>query len=452
MRPRIEAHFGPISGIAHFRNCLQECPPPKPPHATLTLMPPALRPEADSQSVPPARDRPWLFAFLITPEAVISLGLVSGALTYLMRDQGVNPARAASIASLLSLPHAIFFLWGPLTDFWMRRRTWLLLAALAAAIALVAAFHQPQLASPLAVSLLFLSACLGVFVTAACGGILGTLHSELSRRRASSFYQTGSLAFGAIAVYILVTYSGRLSLSSLGWIVAAMIVVPSLFALLAPQQSMIREHGAHQTVVRIWHEFKSTFLRWEAIPYTLLVGCPCCSGAMIGLLPQLARDYHVTGHQVAWINGVAGALLTSAGALAASLIPIRIRAPIAFLLAGIANAATLAIFALGPLGPAVYFTGTVLFLFTIGAGYALFTGVALEFLGGSGKSGSSRYAIINSIGNLPVAYMTYLDGRGYALWGPRAMPAVDAIITAAGCLILLAHFAISRRRQSALAA
>jgi MFS transporter, PAT family, beta-lactamase induction signal transducer AmpG len=415
-------------------------------------MPPAVRTEVEAQSPATPHDRPWLFAFLITPEAVISLGLVGGALTYLLGDEGVDAARAASIAALLALPHAIYFLWGPLTDFWMLRRTWLLLAAFASATALVVAFHQPQLGSPLAVGLLFLSACFGVFVAAACGGILGTLKSELSRRRASSFYQTGSLAFGAIAVYVLVTYSGRLSLGSLGWIIAAMIVVPSLFALLAPEQSMIREHGAHQTAVRIWHEFKSTFFRRKAIPYTLLIASPCCSGAMIGLLTRLARDYHVTGHQVAWINGVAGALLTSAGALAASLIPIRVRAPIAFLLAGLVNAATLAIFALGPLRPAVYFTGTVLFLFTIGAGYALFTGVALEFLGGSGKSGSSRYAIINSIGNLPVAYMTYLDGRGYALWGPRAMPAVDAIITAAVCLILLAYFAAGRRRKQPLVA
>ncbi len=412
-------------------------------------MPPAAQPEVEAQSPATPHDRPWLFAFLITPDAVISLGLVSGAITYLLRDEGVNPARAASIAALLSLPHAIYFLWGPLTDFWMRRRTWLLLAAAAAAIALVAAFHQSQLATPWAVVLLFLSACFGVFVVAACGGILGTLKSELSRRRASSFYQTGSLAFGAIAVFVLVTWSGRLSLGTLGWIVAAMIVLPSLAAFGAPAQSMIREHGTGQTAARIWHEFKSTFLRWEAIPYTLLVGAPCCSGAMIGLLTQLARDYHVTGHQVAWVNGVAGALLTSAGALAASLIPIRVRASVAFLLAGLVNAATLAIFAIGPLRPAVYFTGTVLFLFTIGAGYALFTGVALEFLGGSGKSGSSRYAIINSIGNLPVAYMTYLDGRGYALWGPRAMPAVDAIITATVCTILLAHFAVSRRRRRA---
>ena len=168
---------------------------------------------------------------------------------------------------------------------------------------------------------------------------------------------------------------------------------------------------------------------------------------MIGLLPGLAADYGVSGRQVAWMNGVAGALLMAAGAMSASLIPIRIRAPIAFLLAGFVNAAALAVLALGALRPSVYFTSTVLYLFTIGACYALFTGVALEFLGGSGKSGSSRYAIINSLGNLPVAYMAYLDGRSYAHWGPRAMPGADAVLSAVGATLLLAHFVVSRRRK-----
>jgi PAT family beta-lactamase induction signal transducer AmpG len=228
-----------------------------------------------------------------------------------------------------------------------------------------------------------------------------------------------------------------------------MIALPSLFAFAVPRQSVISEHTARQTAVRIWHEFKSTFLRWEAIPYTLLVVSPCCSGSMIGLLPALAADYGVSGQQVAWINGAGGVMLTVAGAFSASLIPVRVRAPIAFMVAGLLNAATLTVLALGPQRPAVYFVGTVLFLFTIGAGYALFTGVVLEFLGGSGKSGSSRYAIINSLGNLPVAYMAYLDGRAYAHWGPRAMPAADALITAAGVSLLLAHFIFSHRRKSA---
>jgi PAT family beta-lactamase induction signal transducer AmpG len=322
-----------------------------------------------------------------------------------------------------------------------------MLAAAAAAAAQLVAFHQPHLASSRAVGFMFLGLCFGGLVVAACGGMMGTLRSEKSRRLAASFYQSGSLAFGGLAVFLLVSLADLLRLGSLGWIVAAMIALPSLFALAAPSQSVLGEHSAREATSRFWQEFRSTFLRWEAIPYTLLITFPMCSGAMIGLLPGLAADYGVSGRQVAWMNGVAGALLMAAGAMSASLIPIRIRAPIAFLLAGFVNAAALAVLALGALRPSVYFTSTVLYLFTIGACYALFTGVALEFLGGSGKSGSSRYAIINSLGNLPVAYMAYLDGRSYAHWGPRAMPGADAVLSAVGATLLLAHFVVSRRRK-----
>ncbi len=412
-------------------------------------MPPPVQEEAEAPSQATPKERPWLFNFLIAPGAVIAIGLVNGALSYLFRREGVDPGRAASIVALLGLPHTIYFLWGPLTDFWMRRRTWLMLAAAAAGITLAVAFHQARLSSTSGVALLFLGACFGEFAIAACGGMMGTLRSEVNRRRACSFYQAGSLAFGAIAVFVLVSMAARFNLDSLGWFVAAMVALPGLFALAAPAQSVVGERTARETASRIWAEFKSTFLRWEAIPYTLLVTSPCCSGAMIGLLPALAADYGVSGRQVAWINGLAGALLTAAGALAASLIPVRIRAPIAFLLAGLVNACTLLVLSLGPQKPAIYFAGTVLFLFSIGVGYALFTGVVLEFLGGSGKSGSARYAIINSLGNLPVAYMAYLNGRGYAHWGPRAMPGTDAVLSFGGITLLLAYFVFHRRRPQA---
>ena len=413
----------------------------------MNLIPRTGGPEIETESPSPPRERPWLFTFLIAPDAVISLGLASGALTFLLRNEGVTPERAASIAALIALPHAIYFLWGPITDFWMRRRTWLMIAAVAAALAALAAFHQPTLATPWAVRLLFLGACFGVVVAAACGGMMGALTRETNKRRASSAYQAGSLAVGAVAVFLLLSSAERFSLGALGWITAVLIVAPALFALAAPPQSMVREHGAWETVVRVGREFKSTFLRWEAIPYTLLILAPCASGAMIGLLPELARDYGVSGAQVAWINGAGGALLTTAGALSASLIPVRVRASIAYLLAGMANAATLALLSMGPRRPTIYLASTVLFLFTVGAGYALFTAVSLEFLGGSGKSGSSRYAIINSLGNIPVVYMTWLDGRGYALWGPRGMPGIDALVSAVVILILLGHFVFSRRKR-----
>ena len=165
---------------------------------------------------------------------------------------------------------------------------------------------------------------------------------------------------------------------------------------------------------------------------------------MIQLLPGLVADYHISGHQVAWINGVAGSLLTAAGALVTTFIPTRIRAPIAYLVICLVNEAVLAILWFGPLRPSVYLIGAMLFLFTIGACYAMFTAVVLEFLGGSGKSGSARYSIINSLGNVPVAYMVLIDGKGYAHWGTRGMPGIDIVLGTIGALILLACFA-SRR-------
>jgi len=70
----------------------------------------------------------------------------------------------------------------------------------------------------------------------------------------------------------------------------------------------------------------------------------------------------------------------------------------------------------------------------------VFTAVLLEFLGPSGKSGSGRYSIINSLGNVPVQYMLLLDGWGGDRWGGRGLAGTEAVVGAAGAAILLAYF------------
>lgn len=398
---------------------------------------------------PTAHERPWLFGFLIAPVAVLSNGVISGVLSYLLRQQGVGSARGAAIISLLNLPQTIYFLWSPITDFWILRRNWLMLGSVASAALLIVAFHQPNLAAPTAVTLLFISACLCQLVVASCGGMMGTLHAEATRRRASSFYQAGSLAFGAIGIFALASLAGKFSLGTLGWITATLVALPALIAFAAPHQDFIQTSGLGETMSRVFTEFKATFFRWPAVPYAVLIAFPIGSGAAIGLLPGLAVDYGVSGQQIAWMNGLGGALLTAAGAMATTLIPTRVSAPVAYLTAGVVNAATLAVLALGPLHPATYFAGATLYLFTIGGSYALFTAVVLEFLGVSGKTGSSRYSIINSLGNVPVAYMIFLDGKGYGRWGTRGLPATEAIIGTLGAFILLSWFLTHKKKPAA---
>jgi MFS transporter, PAT family, beta-lactamase induction signal transducer AmpG len=397
------------------------------------------------------KERPWLFGLLIAPNAVLAFGIISGVLSYLLRQQGVGIGRSSEIISLLILPQTLYFLWSPITDFWIRRRTWLMVGSIAAALTMAAAFHGRRLDTPSAVALMFLSACFGQLIVSSCGGMMGTLRSEATRRKASSVYQAGALAFGALGVFVLARLAERMGMGALGWIAAALIALPSLAAFAAPEQPREQAEGIGQTFAYIWQEFKTTFFRWRAVPYTLVMLFPMASGALIGLLPGIAQDYHVNGQQMAWMNGLAGALLTASGSLAATLIPARVPASVAYLSVCLFNEALLVILWLGPLSPSTYFIGATLYLFTIGACYALFTAVVLEFLGQSGKSGCGRYSIINSLGNVPVVYMTALDGRGGKLWGARGLAGTDAVIGAIGATILLTYF-LTRKRIEAPAA
>ena len=394
------------------------------------------------------KERPWLFGLLIAPNAVLAYGIISGVLSYLLRQQGVGIGRTSEIISLLILPQTIYFLWSPITDFWIRRRTWLIVGAVASALTMAAAFHGRRLDTPLAVALMFLSACFGQLVVSSCGGMMGTLRSEVTRRKASSVYQAAALAFGALGVFVLARLAERMGMGPLGWIAAALIALPAFAAFAAPEQAREKGQNIKQTFSAIWREFKTTFLRWRAVPYTLLMLFPMASGALIGLLPGVAQDYHVSGQHMAWMNGLAGALLTASGSLAATLIPARIRASVAYLSGCLLNQLLLVILWLGPLSPSTYFIGATLYLFTIGTCYAMFTAVVLEFLGQSGKSGSGRYSIINSLGNVPVVYMTALDGRGGKLWGARGLAGTDAVIGAIGATILLTYF-LTRKRSEA---
>jgi hypothetical protein len=389
---------------------------------------------------PTTKERPWLFGLLIAPNAVLAYGIIAGALSYLLRRQGVGIGRSSQIVALLIVPQSIYFFWSPITDFWIRRRTWLMVGAIGSALCLAAAFHRSRLDTPAAVALMFLSACFGQLIVSSCGGMMGTFRSEAKRRKASSVYQAGALSFGALGVFAVARLADQMGIGALGWVAAALIALPSLAAFAAPEQPREQKQRIKETFTCIWHEFKVTFLCWRAVPYTLMMLFPMASGALIGLLPGIAQDYHVSGQHMAWMNGLAGALLTASGSLAATLIPARIRASVGYLSVCLLNEVLLLILWLGPLSPSTYFIGATLYLFTIGTCYALFTAVVLEFLGQSGRTGCGRYSIINSLGNVPVVYMTALDGRGGKLWGARGLAATDAVLGAIGAAILLTYF------------
>jgi len=139
--------------------------------------------------------------------------------------------------------------------------------------------------------------------------------------------------------------------------------------------------------------------------------------------PASRRDYHVSGQQMAWMNGPRRSppQPPQARSLPLSFQPAS-RASVGYLSVCLFNEALLLILWLGPLSPSTYFIGATLYLFTIGACYAFIHRPSCSSSSVNPvEVGCGRYSIINSLGNVPVVYMTALDGRGGKLWG-RARP------------------------------
>ena len=393
--------------------------------------------------------RPWLYSLMIAPSAVVANGVIQGGvLAYLLSQQGIGSNDQSKITTMLALPTSLYFLWSPITDFFVRRRTWLIAGGLLAAGLMAAGFHQKSLASNAALALMLASACCSQLVVSSCGGMMGAMRSERPKRVAGSFYQAGGMGFGAFAAWILVWLSSRTSQDVLGVTVAALIGLPALFALAAPKQESLGTGTFSETMNGVWVEFKRTFFRWEAVPYTLCMTFPMASGGAVGLLTGVAKDYGVNGDSVAWVNGLLGGLLMAGGSAVAAALPVRVRAPIIYMITALVNCIPLCILWLGPMRPSTYYVGVLLYVFTTGTCYAMFTAVVLEFMGHSGRSGSGRYSIINSLGNIPVLYMMRVDGIGAGKWGPRGLTGAEAVVGGLGALILLAYLLTHRPKPA----
>lgn len=403
-----------------------------------------------------ATDRPWLFALMIAPTGALANGLLQGgALAYLLSVEGVGSGGQSHVLALLGIPTWLYFVWSPITDFFVKRRTWLLLGGLCAGALIATAFQGRHLTSHSAVALMFVAACLVQLVVSSCGGIMAGLHSDVNRKRASSFYQTGLAGFGALSAWVLVYLSSRVSQGTLGWIAGAMIALPALSALLAPAQQALGEGSFLESLREVGVEFKRSFWARRAIPFLVFIFLPCGSGAAIGLLPGVAAQYHISGDSVAWMNGLAGGLLLAAGALSFAAIPwllrrmhLDVNVMVVVSCIYVVNGAALAILWLGHLNPTTYFIGVTLYLFTVGTGVAGFTAVILEFMGDAGKSGCTRYSLVNSLGNLPVQYMILADGWGGDHFGVRGLAGTECVVSFVGVVGFLLWLWIKRPTES----
>jgi PAT family beta-lactamase induction signal transducer AmpG len=381
----------------------------------------------ENQPATPVRDlaRPIHMLWLSVPYGIFYTAIIGGCLGFLMRKLGIPLEQIAQYNSLLTIPSAIYFLWSPLVDIGLPRRFWFLIAnavgivLMACGILLLA--HHLQLA----ILFLFLAASTNMLTSAACGGIMAEVFTPETKLRAASWYQLGNLAFGSIGTGLLIWLASTVGVPAWVCIAGALMFLPGLAALLIhePKQSEHFDWIAH--LKALGHEFRATILNTKNLSALLLLSGAAGAGAILNFFPTIAQDYHVPDTMLAWINGPAGGITLALGCFVSGRLSPRISNRFAYGFLGLLLAIPSLLLWLGPATVVTYICGYVLYTFLLGCGYVYFSALVLEVVGAAGKSGSARYTVLVSLGNLPIAYMGWLEGAGAKHLGFRGFAMVE---------------------------
>ena len=93
----------------------------------------------------------------------------------------------------------------------------------------------------------------------------------------------------------------------------------------------------------------------------------------------------------------------------------------------------------------LYFVAwTMIYAFITGLTYAGFSAVVLEAIGR--KTAATKYNLLASLSNMPIAYVTLIDGFANVRWGTRGMLLEEAACGVAGILLFVVVAGATRRR------
>jgi len=122
---------------------------------------------------------------------------------------------------------------------------------------------------------------------------------------------------------------------------------------------------------------------------------------------------------------------------------------IAYAVAGFSLAVVAVAMYLGPRNETGYGILTLSYQFASGVAYGAFTGFVLEAIGRG--AAATKYNALASLSNIPIWYMTQVDGWASERWSPGAMLLVDAASEIVGVVIFLgaAYLLLGRIRQPA---
>jgi MFS transporter, PAT family, beta-lactamase induction signal transducer AmpG len=396
------------------------------------------------------RVHPWVFMILEVPYGV-GWGYIAVTLAYQLKHAGGSVSQIASLVALSYVPSVWKFFWAPVVDITLTQKKWYVISGILSAAGIAAMGFFP--ASK--VGLVALSA-LALF-TGFANSVLGmSLESLLAcstpdelRGQASGWFQAGNLGGGAIG--------GGVGLLLVQWlpspwmascIVGGLCLLCCVTLLLVPTPDRpFAETGIVAkllaTIKDLWQLART---RRGVLAFVLSV-LPMGTGAVV--FASIAGEWGASANTVAVVTGVLGGLVSAAGCIVGGWICDRMNRPNAYVWFGLFQAATGVAMALCPRNQIMFIVWASAYTFGSGLTYASFSAYVLEAIGKG--AAATKYNALASISNVPIYYLTIIDGWAHDRWNSAAMFFTESGLAVASAIIFAALAAILSRRRSASA-
>jgi MFS family permease len=367
-------------------------------------------------------------------------GFVSVMIGFLLKKQGMGDDIIASLVALNLLPHTWKVLWAPIADSTLTRKRWYMFGNLASCATILAIAFTPIAKANIGVLewLVFLNSLFITFVGMSVEGLMAHATPPEERGRAAGWFQAGNLGGAGIGGGLGLTIAERVN-SQVAFIVIAVSLGACTLALtLVPEAPRLLEEGV-VTAKNFWEKVKLLLRKlWQVvlelgrmvgsrrgIVGLILCFLPIGSAAAAGIFSgETAKVWGASADLVATTTGFAAGIAGAIGCFIGGLMSDKIGRRLAYALAGVIMAAVAVVMALAPQNPTHYAIWSLAYQFGAGIAYGTFTGFVLEVIGKG--AAATKYNLLASLSNIPIAYMTKVDGWASVKYGPANMLFVDA--------------------------
>jgi MFS transporter, PAT family, beta-lactamase induction signal transducer AmpG len=381
---------------------------------------------------------PWIFMVLILPFGMMS-GYLTVALAYLLTEAGVSVGDVAGLVALSFVPHTWKFLWAPVADTTLGRKTWYMIACVLSAAGFCAAGAFPATpAGFAALTVVVVSANVAVtFLGMSVESLMAYEAADDEKGRASGWFQAGNLGGGGLGGGAGLWLAQNLAAPWMAGVVLGLVCLVcclALFFIEEPLASHRHENlgkSLFDVFIDLWNTAKS---RMGAIALVLCF-VPIGSGAASGLWSAVAGDWKASANTVALVTGVIGGLASAGGCVVGGWLCDRMNRKGAYALYGVLQALCAVAMATAPRTETTYVMFTIIYAFISGLTFAGFSAFVLEAMGLG--AAATKYSLFASLSNMPIAYMTSIDGRAYDRWGATGMLFTEAAVAAVGLVLFL---------------